>query len=155
MCNKMSSPAMLCKNNESGMRECDKCCKGRSEVLSTWEKIHTLTYKPDNSIYTSIMKFRYIEDYEKMRIINKMLKKIVKKIDISNELIGNYKAQIDFLYLLDEETRNLLKFLENCYFFNTEYYDGIVFINKFSNIYNFLSKDIKIHRYFRKLLSEM
>ena len=83
------------------------------------------------------------------------MKKVVKKIDISDKLIGCYKSQIDFVYLLDEETRNLLKLLENCYFFNVDYYDGIVFINKFSNIYNFLSKGSRIHRYFRKLLREM
>ena len=29
---KMSSPAMLCKNNESGMRECDKFWKAKSEI---------------------------------------------------------------------------------------------------------------------------
>ena len=53
MCNKMSSPTMLCKNNESGMRECDKDWKARSEIQSTWEKIHILKYKPSDSIYTS------------------------------------------------------------------------------------------------------
>ena len=43
MCNKMPSPAMLCKNNERGMRECDKFWKEKSEIQSTWEKIHILT----------------------------------------------------------------------------------------------------------------
>ena len=70
MCNKMPSSAMLCKNNERGMRECDKDWKAKSEIQSTWEKIYFLLYKPDDSIYTSIMKFRYIEDYEKMKKIN-------------------------------------------------------------------------------------
>ena len=57
MDNKMSSPAMPCKDNESGMRECDKDWKARSEIQSTWEKKYILTYKPTDSIYTSIMKF--------------------------------------------------------------------------------------------------
>ena len=38
MCNKMSSAAMFCKSNERGMRDCDECWKGRSEVQSSWEK---------------------------------------------------------------------------------------------------------------------
>ena len=79
MCNKMSSLAMLCKNNEIGMRERDKERKARIEIQSTWEKIYILKYKSSDSIYTSIMKFRYVEDYEKMRIINKMLKKNCQK----------------------------------------------------------------------------
>ena len=53
MDNKMSSPAMLCKSNESGMRECDKFWKVKSEIQSTWEKKYILKYKPDDSIYTS------------------------------------------------------------------------------------------------------
>ena len=155
MCNKMSSPTMLCKNNESGMRECDKFWKEKSEIQSTWEKKHILKYKPADSIYTSIMKFRYIEDYKKMKKLNEILYKIVKKIDKSNQPIGYYKNQIDFVYELEEETRNLLNIVQNCNFFNVDYYDGIVFVNKFSSIFDFLTNGNKIDHSFRKLISEM
>ena len=38
---------MLCKNNESGMRECDKFWKAKSEIQNTWDKKYILKYKPD------------------------------------------------------------------------------------------------------------
>ena len=80
MCNKMPSPTMNCKSNEMkrGMRECDKFWKAKIEIQSTWEKIYILLYKPDD---TSRMKFRYIEDYKKMKKINEMLYEIIKKMD--------------------------------------------------------------------------
>ena len=65
MDNKMSSSAMSSKKIEMRMKEYIKDWKARSEIQSTWEKIHILKHKPSDSIYTSIMKFRYIEDYEK------------------------------------------------------------------------------------------
>ena len=86
------------------MRDCDECWKGRSEVQSTWEKKYILKFKPYGSIYTSIMKFRYIEDYKKMRRINKMLYKIVKMMDNTNHPFVSYKKQKDFIYKLYEET---------------------------------------------------
>ena len=85
MDNKMSSTAMFCKRNERGMRDCDECWKGRSEVQSTWEKKYILKYKPAGSIYTSIMKFRYIEDYKKMKKLNEKMREIVKKMDKRNQ----------------------------------------------------------------------
>ena len=78
---------------------------------------YILKYKPADSIYTSIMKFRYIEDYEKMRRINKMLYKIVKMMDNTNQPTVTYKKQKDFIYKLYEETRNLEKLVKKCNFF--------------------------------------
>ena len=104
---------MLCKNNESGMRECDKFWKEKSEIQNTWEKIHTLTYKPADSIYTSIMKFRYIEDYEKMKKIN-MLYEITKMMGTLPKFYS--KDRIDFIYEMEEEIKNLLQLVKKCYF---------------------------------------
>ena len=148
----MSSPVMLCKNNESGMRECDECWKGRSEVQSTWEKIYILLYKPDDSIYTSRMKFRYIEDYKKMRRISKMLYKIVKMMDNNNQPTDTYERQRDFIYKLYEETRNLEKLVKKCNFFNIDYDDGKVFVNKFWSINTFLANGKRIKSIFGRLL---
>ena len=92
-----------------------------------------------------------------MKKIDEMLYEIVKKMDKTNQPIGRYKDQIDFVYELEEETMNLLKLLQTCYFFNVDYHDGIVFKNKFCSIYTFLSysKKIKLRNSFRKLLSDM
>ena len=151
----MSSPAMLCKNNESGMRECDEFWKEKNEIQSTWEKIYILKYKPDDSIYTSIMKFRYIEDYEKMKKINKMLYEITKMMDNTNIPKFSSKDRINFIYELEEEIKNLLQLVKKCYFFNIDYDDGIVFVNKFCSINTFLANRENINFSFRKLLSKL
>ena len=76
---KMSSPAKFCKSNERGMLDCDKEWKAKSEIQSTWVKIYTLYCEPRTIYETKLyehacfMKFRYFEDYEKMKELNKML----------------------------------------------------------------------------------
>ena len=157
MDNKMSSSTMSSKKIEMRMKEYNKDWKAISEIQSTWEKTHILTYKPIDSIYTSIMKFRYIEDYEKMKQINKMLKEILRKMDETNQPIGEYfKNHIDFVYELEEEADKLLNFLKKCFFFNIDFHDGMVFINKFSYIHKFMYKNhIRIDYSFRKLLRSM
>ena len=153
MCNKMSSPAMLCKNNERGMRECDKDWKAKSEIHSTWEKIHILTYKPDDSIYTSIMKFRYIEDYKKMKKINEILNEITKIMNTLPKIYAN--VLILKVYELEEETKNLLQLVEECSFLNIDFDDEKVFKNKFYSIYKFIKDRTNLDYIFRKLISKM
>ena len=153
MCNKMSSPAILCKNNESGMRKCDEFWKVKSEIQSTWDKIYILKYKPDDNIYTSIMKFRYIEDYEKMKKINKMLYEITKMTGTLPKFSS--KDRIDFIYEMEEEIKNLLQLVKECYFFNIDYDDGKVFENKFCSINNFIKDRENLNLNFRKLISKL
>ena len=148
----MSSPTMLCKNKESGMKEHNKDWKAKSEIQSTWDKIHILTYKPFDSIYTSIMKFRYIEDYKKMKKINKMLCEIVKKMDNTNQLFGGHDSPCDFTNELNEETRNLNKLVKKCIFFNIDYDDGKVFLMKFWSINTFLANGKNIDFIFGRQL---
>ena len=157
MDNKMSSSAMSSKKIEMRMKEYIKDWKARSEIQSTWEKKHILLYKPSDSIYTSIMKFRYIEDYEKMKQLNKMLKEILKKMDEKNQPIGIYpKSHIDFVYELEDEADKLLKLIKECSFNNIDLFDGVVFINKFSYIHKFMYKNnIRLDYCFNKLLRSM
>ena len=143
---------MLCKNNESGMRECDKFWKEKSEIQSTWDKKYILKYKPDNSIYTSIMKFRYIEDYKKMKKLDEMLYRIVYRMNNNNQPFYDYDKQLDFICELKEETRKLEKFVKNCNFLNIDYDDGEVFLHKFWNINTFLANGKHIKIIFAKLL---
>ena len=52
-----------------------------------------------------------------MKQINKMLKEILRKMDETNQPIGEYfKNHIDFVYELEEEADKLLNFLKKCYF---------------------------------------
>ena len=112
----MSSPAMLCKNNERGMRECDKDWKAKIEIQSTWEKKNILLYKPDDSIYTSRMIFRYIEDYKKMRKIDEMFYQINRII--CSVIVPSVfpEEQFDFIYELEKETKKLLNLVKKCSF---------------------------------------
>ena len=152
MCNKMSSVAKCCKSNERGMRDCDECWKGRSEVQSTWEKKYILEYKPYNSIYTSIMKFRYLEDYKKMKKINEILAKIVRKMDNTKHGFANYNKKEKFIYDLKYETEVLENLVKKCYFFNVDYDDGKVFTYEFWSINTFLANGKRIKFIFGRLL---
>ena len=111
----MSGPAIICKTNENKMRDCDKDWKIKSELQSTWEKIYILKYKPSNSIYTSIMKFRYLEDYEKMKKIDKMLGKILILMKKANKGLVGYSEE-GYIYELKESLLYILIFWKNVIF---------------------------------------
>ena len=152
----MSSPAMLFKNNEMAMRECDKDWKAKSEIQSTWEKKYILQFKPVDSIYTSIMKFKYIEDYEKLKKIDKMLYELLHKLNYTKVKRFSSPKLINFIYELEEETNNLLKMVEKSIFFpNVDFDDGRVFVKKFRNIYIFRADRGNIYFMISKLISEM
>ena len=144
MSNKMPSPAMFCKSNERGMRYCDKCWKGKSELQSYWEKIYILKYKPADSIYTSIMKFRYLEDYRKMKKIDKMLGKIMILMQNANKGLCGYSKE-RYIYLLKERLLGILSFLKECNFLNVDFDDGICFEHKFLNISHYILNGDKNH----------
>ena len=114
--NKMSGAAKFCKSNERGIRDCDECWKGRSEVQSTWEKKYILKYKLAGSIYTSIMKFRYIEDYKKMKKLNEKLYEIVKKMDYRNQPYFKFMRKREFIEELFRETKDLEEFVKKMLF---------------------------------------
>ena len=147
MCNKMSSPAMLCKSIERGMRECDKFWKEKSEIQSTWEKIFTLYCEPKDIFgqriyeYACFMKFRYFEDYKKMKKLNIMLGKLFI-------IIGNER----YIDEMKKKIKNISNLLEEANFLNVDFDDGLCFRYKFSNIKNYINdldelkyKDLRKH----------
>ena len=144
MDNKMSSAAKFCKSNERGMRDWDKSWKGKGEVQSYWEKIYILKYKPADSIYTSIMKFRYLEDFEKMKKINKMTGKILLLMKNANKGLGGYSKE-RYIYLLKERLLGILSFFKECNFLNVDFDDGICFEHKFFNIRHYIINGDKNH----------
>ena len=99
------------------------------------------------------MKFRYIEDYEKMKKINKMLYEITKMMGTLPKFSS--KDRIDFIYEMEEEIKNLLQLVKECYFFNLDYDDGKVFENKFCSINNFIKDRENVNFNFRKLISKL
>ena len=62
---------IIIKKMVNNFRDCDEGWRGRSEVQSTWEKIHFVYCNPRSLFGTRIyehacfMKFRYLEDYKK------------------------------------------------------------------------------------------
>ena len=150
----MSSPTMLCKNNEIPMRECDKDWKARSEIQSTWDKKYILTYKPTDSIYTSIMKFRYIEDYKKIKKIDNIVFQLEGIIGRIDKYCYFSKGKYDFIYKMEKITNELLTLVKECNFLNIDYDDGVAFQNKFVYINNFLSKKDNIDFGFKKQMLE-
>ena len=135
----MSSPAMFCKTKENKMKECDKDWKAKSEIQSTWDKKYILTYKPTDSIYTSIIKFRYIEDYKKMKKIDNMFFQLELIIGTIETSCYYSKGKYDFIYKMEKITNELLILVEECNFLNIDYDDGVTFQHKFVYIDNFFS----------------
>ena len=132
---KMSSPAKLSKSNVKPMHECDEQWKGKSEIQSTWEKIYTLYCEPRDIFgkrifeHACFMKFRYIEDYEKLKKIDKMLGKILILLQNANKGLGGYSEE-RYIYKLKESLINILSFLEECNFLNVDFDDGKCFDKK-------------------------
>ena len=147
---KMSSPAKLCESNEKVMQDCDEQWRGRSEIQSAWEKIYILYCEPRTIFRTKLyehacfMKFRYLEDYEKMRKIDKMLGKIMVLLKNANKGLGGYSEE-KYIYELKKRSLNILSFLEKCNFLNVDFDDGICFEHKFFNISHYLLNGDKKH----------
>ena len=113
-------------------------------------KKYILKFKPNGSIYTAIMKFRYLEDYKKMKKLNKMLDKIYviiegiktfpyfSDVEFRDEMMGAYGKE------MKKELNKLKDYVEDCNFFNVDYSDGIVYENKFCKIMQLLESDERV-----------
>ena len=114
---------MRCKEKDiiikmvNNFRDCDENWRGRSELQSNWDKKYILKYKPYGSNYTSIMKFRYLEDYKKMKKINGLLDGILVKMYNSNHLSFTLHEIKKIIFELEEETVCLLNFIKKMQFF--------------------------------------
>ena len=107
-------------------------------------KKYILKYKPDESIYTSLMKFRYLEDYEKMKKINKITGKLLILMKNANEGLGGYSKE-RYIYLMKEKLFGIQSFLQECNFLNVDFDDGICFEHKFFNISHYILNGDKNH----------
>ena len=116
------------------MKDCDRCWKEKSEIQSTWEKIYTLYCEPRDIFGTKIyehacfMKFRYFEDYKKMKKLDKMLGKL-------SIILGNER----YIYEMKKITLKISKILEEANFLNGDFDDGLCFVHKFSKINNYIN----------------
>ena len=138
----------------------DEHWRGRSEVQSTWEKKYIVKMNPKTSSggklfdLPCIMKFRYIEDYEKMKKLDEKIGKIIRNMDNDNvkQEYKNYFQAKDFVYELYHETKDLEEFVKECYFFNVDYDHGIFYLIKFCNIIAFLANGDCVYEFFNYLL---
>ena len=90
------------------------------------------------------MKFRYIEDYEKMKKIDKMLGKILILMKNANKGLGGYSEE-GYIYKLKESLLYILGFLEECSFLNVDFDDGICFEYILFNINHYILNGDKNH----------
>ena len=90
------------------------------------------------------MKFRYLEDYEKMKKIKKMTGKILILMKNANKGLGGYSKE-RYIYLLKERLFSILSFLKKCNFLNVDFDDGICFEHKFFNISHCILNGDKNH----------
>ena len=147
----------------NNFRDCDENWRGRNEVQSTWEKKYILKYKSEKSIYTSIIKFRYLEDYKKMRKVNKMLGNILEYLEnaeaYNTRIITSwFKNEFMYIELATKELNKLKDYVRDCNFLNVDYDDGEVFKSRFKFIFDLLKKDKFFPEtgkyYFTKMLRE-
>ena len=92
-----------------------------------------------------------------MKKINKMLGKIVEKMDNSKHSFANYAQKEKFIYKLYNVTMELQKFIKKCYFFDVDFDDGKCFMYKFWGINTFLvnGDEDSINFIFAKLLYDL
>ena len=87
------------------------------------------------------MIFKYCEDYEKLKIVNKMIGNILHKL--SSERIPKRLK-------LERELKELENFVEKCNFLKINYDDGRFFRTKFHATNQFLEEGEDDFRFFMK-----
>ena len=119
--------------------------KGRTEQSEIEGKKFIIKYSPKDifgkNVYDTpcIMIFKYREDYEKLKIVNKMIGNILRKL--SSERIPKRLK-------LERELKELENFVEKCNFLKIDYDDGRFFRTKFHAINQFLEEGEDDFRFF-------
>ena len=98
------------------------------------------------------MKFKYLEDYKKMKKLDKKLAKINRKVDNRNQSYFSYQEVKDFVYELYEEMLDLEEFVKKCEFFKVDHDDGRFYTIKFYNTNIFLEEGKRKFEVFNTLL---
>ena len=87
------------------------------------------------------MKFKYLEDYQKMKKLDEKLAKINSKMDNREQPFGyGYQKVKDFVYELHNEMRDLEKFVKKCNCLKVDYDDGRFYTIKFFGTNTFIAQ---------------
>ena len=133
--------------------------KGRVEQSVIEGKKYILKLEPKSPLggylfdTPCIMKFRFLEDYVKMKKLNETIGKIYYKMHNERQpFYKNYETVKDFVNELYSEMLDLEEFVKECNFVKVDYDDGRLFLTKFFATSTFLSEaEEKFHIFYRFL----
>ena len=133
--------------------------RGRYEQSIIEGKKYIIKYKPKNNFERYLndapckMKFKFLEDYQKMKKLQEKLAKINRKMDNRNQPLGSgCRIVKDFVYELYEEMLDLEEFVKKCNFLKVDYDDGRFYTIKFWSINTFLAQGDHKFENFNSLL---
>ena len=133
--------------------------RGRYEQSNMEGKKYIIKYKPKNDFERNLndapckMKFKYLEDYQKMKKLQEKLAKINRKMDNRNQPFGSgYRVVKDFVYELYEEMLDLEEFVKKCNFLKVDYDDGRFYTIRVWSINTFLAQGDHKFEVFNSLL---
>ena len=136
--------------------------RGRYEQSNIEGRKYVIKYKPKNFFGSYLndtpceMKFKYLEDYQKMKKLQEKLVKINSKMDNREQpLVCGYRKMKDFVYELYKEIRDLEEFVKKCNFQKVDYDEGNFYILKFWGINTFLAQGDHKFEVFNGLLSNL
>ena len=121
--------------------------RGRYEQSIIEAKKYIILYKPKTLFGSYLydtpckMKFKYLEDYQKMKKLEEKLSKINRKMDNREQPFGyGYQTVKDFVYELYSEMLDLEEFVKKCNFLKVDYDDGRFYTIKFFGTSTFLAQ---------------
>ena len=121
--------------------------RGRYEQSIIEGKKYIILYKPKTLLGSYLydtpckMKFKYLEDYQKMKKLEEKLSKINRKMDDREQPYGcGYQRVKDFVYELYSEMLDLEELVKQCNFLKVDCDDGRFYTNKFFGTNTFLTQ---------------
>ena len=118
--------------------------KWKSEIRG---KKFLIKYSPkDNFGKKCFMIFKYFEDYEKLKILNKMIGNIIHKLDSKRT-----PKRIKF----EREVEELENFVKKCKYFKIDYVDGRFYRIKFYAINRFMQEGLDDFLFFAEKEGDM
>ena len=133
--------------------------KGRAEQSVIEGKKYIIKYKPKSPLGSHlfntpcIMRFKFLEDYEKMKKLSEMIGNIYYKMHNERQpFYENYKTVTDFVNELYSEMLDLEEFVKECNFLKVDYDDGRLYRIRFFATNSFLSEAEKKFHIFHRFL---
>ena len=133
--------------------------KGRVEQSVIEGKRYIIQFEPKTLLGSylfdtpCIMKFKFLEDYQKMKKLDERLGKLNRKMNNEKQpFYENYQTVKDFVNELYNEMLDLEEFVKECNFLKVDYDDGRFYTIKFFATNTFLAQAEVKFRIFNRFL---